>query len=165
VASLGRAPLPFHALKGHAPEQGCPAQTYRAGLEDRLMHKILLVDDDENNRDMLMRRMQRRGFEVIVAVDGDDACAKARQDVPDLILMDLHLPVLDGWQASRRLKGEEATRHVPIIALTADAMSGDQEKALEAGCDDYDTKPVDLPRLLDKIHRLLSIARENRAQQ
>jgi CheY-like chemotaxis protein len=124
------------------------------------MSKILLVDDDENNRDMLMRRLQRRGFEVTVAVDGHDACAKAQQDVPHLILMDLHLPALDGWEASRRLKAAAATEKVPIIALTADAMSGDEEKALEAGCDDYDTKPVDIGRLIDKMQRLLRSASE-----
>ena len=122
------------------------------------MHKILLVDDDENNRDMLMRRMQRRGFEVIVAVDGDDACAKARQDVPDLILMDLHLPVLDGWQASRRLKGEEATRHVPIIALTADAVLEHRRECLAAGCTAHVAKPVDFDALVDVIQELASDA-------
>jgi two-component system, cell cycle response regulator DivK len=124
------------------------------------MPRILLVEDNENNRDMLSRRLERRAYEVVVAVDGNEACAKAREEAPDLILMDMHLPILDGWEATRRLKAETATKRIPIIALTADAMSGDQEKALEAGCNDYETKPVDLPRLLDKIRRLLAQARE-----
>jgi CheY-like chemotaxis protein len=119
------------------------------------MPKILLVEDNENNRDMLSRRLRRKDYEVVIAVDGAEACAKAEAEKPDLILMDLHLPVLDGWEATRRLKNAHQTRPIPIIALTADAMSGDREKALLAGCDDYDTKPVELPRLLEKMQALL----------
>jgi two-component system cell cycle response regulator DivK len=119
------------------------------------MPKILLVEDNEDNRDMLLRRLQRKGFEVAVAVDGEEARAKACSERPDLILMDMHLPVLDGWEATRRIKAAPETRSIPIIALTADAMSGDQEKALQAGCDDYDTKPIELPRLLEKIQTVL----------
>lgn len=119
------------------------------------MHKILLVEDNEHNRDMLSRRLRRKDYEVVIAVDGAEACVKARAEQPDLILMDMHLPVLDGWEATRQLKTEMATQATPIIALTADAMSGDREKALEAGCDDYETKPVDLPRLVQKMQALL----------
>jgi len=113
--------------------------------------KILLVEDNEMNRDMLSRRLQRRGYEVDLAVDGEQGVAMAQAAAPDLILMDMSLPVIDGWEATRRLKEDPATQHIPIIALTAHAMSGDREKALAAGCDDYDTKPTDLPRLLAKI--------------
>lgn len=116
--------------------------------------KILLVEDNEMNRDMLSRRLERKGFEIILAVDGQTGIEAAQQSAPDLILMDMSLPLLDGWEASRRLKADPATRHIPIIALTAHAMSSDRDKALEAGCDDYDTKPVDLPRLLGKIGAL-----------
>jgi two-component system, cell cycle response regulator DivK len=119
------------------------------------MPKILLVEDNENNRDMLSRRLQKRNYEVAIAVDGAEACARAEAERPDLILMDMHLPVLDGWEATRRLKARPETGSIPIIALTADAMSGDREKALEAGCDDYETKPVELPRLLGKMEALL----------
>ena len=119
------------------------------------MAKILLVEDNEINRDMLARRLERRGFEVIIAGDGGEAMARAAAEAPDLILMDMSLPVLDGWEATRRLKAAPATRPIPVIALTAHAMAGDREKALEAGCDDYDTKPVDLPRLLEKMQALL----------
>jgi len=118
--------------------------------------RILLVEDNEMNRDMLCRRLQKRSYEVIEAVHGLEAIAKARSDAPDLILMDMDLPEIDGWEATRRLKAEEATRAIPVIALTAHAMSGDREKALQAGADDYDTKPIDLPRLLGKIQALLS---------
>jgi CheY-like chemotaxis protein len=124
------------------------------GSED--MAKLLLVEDNEYNRDMLVRRLNKKGFEVIVAVDGAEGVAKARSEKPDLILMDMHLPVLDGWEATKQLKDAEDTRSIPIIALTADAMAGDREKAMEAGCDDYDTKPIELPRLLDKIAAELS---------
>lgn len=120
------------------------------------MARILLVEDNEMNRDMLCRRLQKRSYEVIEAVHGLEAIAKARSDAPDLILMDMDLPEIDGWEATRRLKAEEATRAIPVIALTAHAMSGDREKALQAGADDYDTKPIDLPRLLGKIQALLS---------
>jgi CheY-like chemotaxis protein len=119
------------------------------------MSKILLVEDNEANRDMLSRRLARRGYEVVIAVDGESGLALAGTEAPDLILMDMSLPVLDGWEATRRLKAAPATQHTPVIALTAHAMSSDRDKALEAGCDDYDTKPVELPRLLAKIEFLL----------
>jgi two-component system cell cycle response regulator DivK len=119
------------------------------------MVKILLVEDNEMNRDMLSRRLLRKGFEVIMAVDGGQAVSMAGSERPDLILMDMSLPVIDGWEATRRVKAGEATGHIPIIALTAHAMSGDREKALSAGCDDYDTKPIEMPRLLEKIEALL----------
>ena len=117
--------------------------------------KILLVEDNEMNSDMLSRRLTRKGFDVIVAVDGVEAVALAASDGPDLILMDMSLPGMDGWEATRRIKAAPETNHIPVIALTAHAMSDDREKALEAGCDDYDTKPVEFERLLGKIGRLL----------
>jgi CheY-like chemotaxis protein len=120
------------------------------------MARILLVEDNEMNRDMLSRRLERKGYEVILAIDGGQGVEMAHTQAPDLILMDLSLPVLDGWEATRQLKADEQTRRIPIIALTAHAMAGDQDKAREAGCDDYDTKPVDLPRLIGKIEALLS---------
>ncbi len=116
---------------------------------------ILLVEDNEMNRDMLSRRLARRGYAVMIAVDGQSGVELAQSRTPDLILMDMSLPVLDGWEATRRLKADAATGKIPIIALTAHAMSSDREKALEAGCDDYDTKPIDMPRLLGKIEALL----------
>jgi two-component system cell cycle response regulator DivK len=119
------------------------------------MAKILLVEDNEMNRDMLSRRLERRGYEVIVAVDGEEGVARARAEAPDLVLMDMSLPVLDGWEATRQLKAAPETKSIPIVALTAHAMAGDREKALEAGCDDFDTKPIDLPRLLGKLEGLL----------
>lgn len=119
------------------------------------MAKILLVEDNEMNRDMLSRRLARKGYEVSIAVDGKQGVEMARADAPDLILMDMSLPVLDGWEATRQLKGADATRSIPVIALTAHAMSGDRERALEAGCDDYDTKPIELVRLLEKIESML----------
>jgi two-component system cell cycle response regulator DivK len=119
------------------------------------MPKILLVEDNEMNRDMLSRRLERKGFQVIVAADGAQGVAMAQAGAPDLILMDMSLPVLDGWEAARQLKALPPTRSIPIIALTAHAMAGDQEKALEAGCDHYDTKPIELARLLEKISALL----------
>jgi two-component system, cell cycle response regulator DivK len=119
------------------------------------MAKILLVEDNEMNRDMLTRRLLRNGHTVIVAVDGEQGVDMASSEAPDIVLMDMSLPVLDGWSATRRLRAEPATRDIPIIALTAHAMSGDREKALEAGCNDYDTKPVDMPRLLGKIAALI----------
>ena len=119
------------------------------------MAKILLIEDNELNRDMLSRRLQRQGFEVVMAVDGDEGMAKAHSEAPALILMDMSLPGIDGWEATRRLKAAAPTRKIPIIALTAHAMTDDRAKALAAGCDDYDTKPVDLPRLLSKIQALL----------
>jgi CheY-like chemotaxis protein len=117
--------------------------------------KILLVEDNEMNRDMLSRRLAKRGYEVVIAVEGEQGVALAHSSSPDLVLMDMSLPVLDGWEATRRLKGDPATRDIPIIALTAHAMAGDREKASAAGCDDFDTKPVELPRLLSKIEGLL----------
>lgn len=119
------------------------------------MAKILLVEDNEMNRDMLGRRLQRRGHEVVIAVDGAEGVAKAQSEGPDIILMDMSLPVMDGWEATRQLKSEDATKAIPVIALTAHAMSGDRDKAMEAGCDDYDTKPVEFDRLLAKIEALL----------
>jgi two-component system cell cycle response regulator DivK len=119
------------------------------------MVKILLVEDNEMNRDMLSRRLERRGYEVVIAVDGQQGVDLAQSSVPDLILMDMSLPVIDGWEATRQLKSMDRMKGVPIIALTAHAMSGDREKALEAGCNDYDTKPIELPRLLGKIEALL----------
>ena len=120
------------------------------------MAKILLVEDNEMNRDMLSRRLERRGYEVVIAVDGAEGVDKAGTEAPALILMDMSLPVVDGWDATRRIKAAPATRAIPVIALTAHAMSGDREKAVEAGCDDFDTKPVDLTRLLGKIEALLA---------
>jgi two-component system, cell cycle response regulator DivK len=120
-----------------------------------MMAKILLVEDNEMNRDMLSRRLIRKGFEVVMAVDGGQAVALAQSELPDLILMDMSLPVIDGWEATRRVKAADATSNIPIIALTAHAMSGDREKTLNAGCDDYDTKPIEMPRLLEKIDALL----------
>jgi two-component system, cell cycle response regulator DivK len=114
-----------------------------------------LGEDNEMNRDMLSRRLTRRGFEVIFAVDGQQGVDLARSERPDIILMDMSLPVIDGWEATRRVKSDAATRGVPVIGLTAHAMSGDREKAIEAGCDDYDTKPVEIDRLIGKIERLL----------
>jgi CheY-like chemotaxis protein/anti-sigma regulatory factor (Ser/Thr protein kinase) len=119
------------------------------------MSRLLLVEDNEMNRDMLTRRLERKGYEVRVALDGAEAIAKAMSDSPDLILLDMSLPVIDGWEAARRLKKEAATRRIPVIALTAHAMAGDREKALAAGCDDFDTKPIDLQRLLGKIEQHL----------
>ncbi|MGQ0562360.1 MAG: response regulator [Gemmatimonadota bacterium] len=119
------------------------------------MPKILLVEDNEMNRDMLSRRLERKGYQVVLAVDGEDGVARARSEQPQLILMDMSLPVKDGWTATRELKGDVTLRMIPIIALTAHAMAGDQDKALEAGCDDYDTKPVEFGRLLAKIEALI----------
>jgi two-component system cell cycle response regulator DivK len=120
------------------------------------MFKILLVEDNEMNRDMLARRLQRKGYEVVIAVDGEEAVRMAQSQAPDLILMDIRLPVMDGWEAMRRIKIMPETQSIPIIALTAHAMAGDMEKCVEAGCDDYDTKPIDLSRLLEKMQALLN---------
>jgi len=120
------------------------------------MFKILLVEDNEMNRDMLTRRLQRKGYELVIAADGKEAVRKAQSQTPDLILMDIRLPVMDGWEAMRRIKIIPETQSIPIIALTAHAMAGDMEKCLDAGCDDYDTKPIDLPRLLEKMQALLN---------
>lgn len=119
------------------------------------MAKILLVEDNEMNRDMLSRRLERRGYQVLIAEDGAAGVSMARADSPDLILMDMSLPVMDGWEATRQIKAAPETKDIPVIALTAHAMAGDEEKALAAGCNDYETKPVDLPRLLVKIEVLL----------
>ena len=119
------------------------------------MAKVLLVEDQEDNRDMLSRRLKKRGYEVEIAVDGAEGVEKARSEAPDLILMDMSLPVMDGWEATRILKAEEATRSIPVVALTAHAMSTDREKAFEAGCDAYETKPIELPRLLETMEKLL----------
>lgn len=123
------------------------------------MARLLLVEDNEMNRDMLSRRLARKGYEVEIAVDGQEGIDRTRDSSPDLVLMDMSLPVVDGWEATRRLKADPATRTVPVIALTAHAMSDDRQKALDAGCDDYDTKPVDLGRLLGKIEKLLEPGR------
>lgn len=127
------------------------------------MTTILIVEDNEMNRDMLSRRLTRRGYVILLAVDGETGVEVARANTPDLILMDMSLPVVDGWEATRRLKADDALQHIPIIALTAHAMANDREKALEAGCDDYDTKPIDLPRLLEKIEALLLVPAAERA--
>ena len=119
------------------------------------MPKILLVEDDEVNRDMLSRRLERRGYQVLLAVDGEQAIAMAGAQAPDLILMDLSLPVIDGWEATRRLKAAAETKAIPVIALTAHAMVSDREKSMAAGCDEYDTKPIDLTRLLEKMEKIL----------
>jgi CheY-like chemotaxis protein len=119
------------------------------------MPKILLVEDNEMNRDMLSRRLTRNGFEVVIAVNGREGVDLAASSMPDLILMDMSLPILDGWEATRQVKANPATKAIPVIALTAHAMVADKEKALAAGCDEFDTKPVELPRLLEKIKALL----------
>ncbi len=119
------------------------------------MAKILIVEDNEMNRDMLSRRLARRGYEIVIAVDGEEGIAAAKAKNPDLILMDMSLPVIDGWEATRRLKAEPSTREIPVIGLTAHAMAGDRDKVIAAGCDDYDTKPIELPRLLEKIEALI----------
>ena len=119
------------------------------------MKKILVVEDNEMNRDMVGRRLQRRGYYVVVAVDGQEGIDMAHSEDPDLILMDMSLPVLNGWEATRKLKQDERTKGIPIIALTAHAMASDRESAIEAGCDDYDTKPLEFSRLISKIHALL----------
>ena len=122
------------------------------------MPRILLVEDNEMNRDMLSRRLKRNGYEVVSAVDGQQGIDMALSERPDIIVMDMSLPVIDGWEATRRIKANDATRKIPVIALTAHAMAGDREKAMEMGCDDYDTKPVEIARLLGKITALLEAA-------
>ncbi|MBE2181107.1 MAG: response regulator [Chthoniobacterales bacterium] len=119
------------------------------------MAKILIVEDNEMNRDMLSRRLERRGFTVVMAVDGQQGIDSARSEKPDLVLMDMSLPVKDGWTATREIKADPELASLPVIALTAHAMEGDREKAMAAGCDDYDTKPIELPRLLEKIQKFL----------
>ena len=120
------------------------------------MPKILLVEDNEMNRDMLSRRLARKGHEVAIAIDGEEGVAMAESENPDLILMDMSLPKIDGWEATRQIKASDFGNAIPIIALTAHAMASDREKAVDAGCDDYDTKPVELPRLLGKMEKLLN---------
>jgi len=120
------------------------------------MARLLLIEDNEMNRDMLSRRLERKGYTVAIAVDGQQGVDMAFADPPALILMDMSLPVLDGWEATRRIKADARTKHIPVIGLTAHAMQGDEQKAREAGCDDYDTKPVELPRLLEKMEKLLT---------
>jgi two-component system, cell cycle response regulator DivK len=124
------------------------------------MARILLVEDNEMNRDMLSRRLERKGYEIVMAVDGQQAIDFAHSEKPDLILMDMSLPVMDGWEATRRLKADAQTAAIPIISLTAHAMPEDERRAREAGCDDFDTKPIELPRLLAKIESLLGGARK-----
>jgi CheY-like chemotaxis protein len=123
------------------------------------MTRILIVEDNEMNRDMLSRRLERKGYSITMAVDGGAGVERASEEIPDIILMDMSLPVLDGWEATRRVKANPQTRHIPVIALTAHAMTGDRDKAMEAGCDDYDTKPIDLARLLSKIEAQLERAK------
>ncbi len=127
------------------------------------MPKVLLVEDNEMNRDMLSRRLERKGYEVVMAFDGEAGVRMAGECNPDIILMDMSLPIIDGWEATRRVKADAATQKIPVIALTAHAMSGDREKALEAGCDDYDTKPIELPRLLGKMEELLNVGSEQQS--
>jgi two-component system cell cycle response regulator DivK len=134
------------------------ASVSASNRNDTPMAKILLVEDNEINRDMLSRRLERRGYQVALAVDGEQGVSMARSELPDLILMDMSLPVLDGWEATQRIKAAPETRAIPIIALTAHAMVGDRERAIAAGCDDYDTKPIDLPRLLEKMEKTLAMA-------
>jgi len=125
------------------------------------MKKILLVEDNEMNRDMLSRRLKRKGYEVIIAVDGEEGVSTAKKESPDLILMDISLPKLNGWEATQRIKKDPETANIPIIALTAHALSGDREKALEAGCDEYEAKPLDLAQLIEKMERLLESRKGN----
>jgi two-component system, cell cycle response regulator DivK len=120
------------------------------------MKKLLLVEDNEMNRDMLSRRLARRGYEILIAVDGEQGIAEATRHLPDLIIMDMSLPVIDGWESTRQLKQLPGTKAIPVLALTAHAMAGERDRALAAGCDDYDTKPVDFERLLGKIENLLA---------
>jgi two-component system cell cycle response regulator DivK len=125
------------------------------------MPKVLLVEDNEMNRDMLSRRLERGGYDVVIALDGEQGLSLAYSEMPDLILMDISLPVMDGWEVTRRLKANERTRHIPVIALTAHALLSDREKAFRTGCDDYDTKPIDLSRLKEKMENLLLAKRES----
>jgi CheY-like chemotaxis protein len=126
-------------------------------MNTELVSSLLVVDDNEMNRDMLSRRLERKGFDVVFALDGQAAVDMASSENPDLILMDMSLPVMDGWEATRQIKAKNDLHNIPIIALTAHAMSGDREKALDAGCEEYDTKPVDFPRLIEKIRTLLKM--------
>ncbi len=119
------------------------------------MAKVLLVEDNDDNREMLVRRLAKRGLDMVVAIDGEDALAVARHELPDLVLMDISLPVMDGWETTRQLKVDQRTRHIPVIALTAHALMEDRNRCYAAGCDDYDTKPIEIQRLMDKIQTLL----------
>jgi CheY-like chemotaxis protein len=139
------------AARGRGPGSAKHRLIRTIGQSEAQMSKILLVEDNEMNRDMLSRRLIRKGYEVVMALDGLQAVEMAASERPDVILMDMSLPGLDGWEATRQIKAAAPTRTIPVIALTAHAMSGDREKAIEAGCDDYDTKPIDLPRLLEKV--------------
>src|SRR5689334_20585215 len=143
-----------------APRRACEAapegESTLGVLFEVTVSKILIVEDNEMNRDMLSRRLLRKGYEVIMAEDGESGVVMAQSDRPDVILMDMSLPVIDGWEATRRIKASADLRAIPVIALTAHAMGSDRDKAIEAGCDDYDTKPIELPRLLQKIERLLA---------
>ena len=123
------------------------------------MARIQIVEDNEMNRDMLSRRLERKGYSIVMAVDGAEGVAKAASELPDIVLMDMSLPVLDGWEATRRIKADAVTARIPVIALTAHAMAGDRDQTIQAGCDDYDTKPIDLVRLLGKIEAQLSRSR------
>jgi two-component system cell cycle response regulator DivK len=143
------------AFKLSGPETMCSEK----GVSISTVPKVLLVEDNQMNRDMLSRRLTRRGFDLVMAVDGRQGVEMAGTENPDLILMDMSLPVLDGWAATRKIKADSRTRDIPVIALTAHAMAGDREKAMQAGCDDYDTKPIELSRLLDKIGHLLKNSR------
>jgi two-component system cell cycle response regulator DivK len=143
-----------HSTPCIGAEYPSPLKIFKKSMKP--MFKILLVEDNEMNLDMLTRRLQRKGYEVVIAVDGEGAVRMAQSQKPDLILMDIRLPVMDGWEAIRRIKIMPETQSIPIIALTAHAMAGDMEKCVEAGCDDYDTKPIDLPRLLEKMQALLN---------
>src|SRR5579871_2403560 len=157
---MGRALGVSHYLIARSSKANTPAgRSFRKDgifVSGVIMAKVLLVEDNEMNRDMLSRRLTRRGFEVVMAVDGEQGVQMAKEERPDLILMDMSLPVLDGWGATRQIKADSGTQSIPLIALTAHAMAGDRDKALQAGCDDYDTKPIELPRLLSKMERLLS---------
>jgi CheY-like chemotaxis protein len=143
-------PVTPEAIRDRLPDVSFPRQKKVFAVS-----KILLVEDNEMNRDMLSRRLTKKGYDVVMAEDGQQGVDMARSEGPEIILLDMSLPVMDGWEAARHMKGDDATKGIPIIALTAHAMAGDREKALEAGCDDYDTKPVDLKRLLGKIEGLL----------
>jgi CheY-like chemotaxis protein len=149
---MGPPPAPLHLQARMSTFGG------RFLARSHVVPTLLIVEDNEMNRDMLSRRLQRRGYEVLLAADGAEGLATARERMPDLVLMDMSLPVIDGWEATRQLKAEQATRSIPVIALTAHAMSGDRQKAVDAGCDDFDTKPIELVRLLEKIERWLGQA-------
>jgi len=149
-------PVPLSYV-AERPAGSKTAGTRLPGAGETRMPKILLVEDNEMNRDMLSRRLQRKGYSVVTAEDGEKGLSLARSETPDLILMDISLPVMGGWEVTRLLKANESTRHIPIIALTAHAWVTDREKAIEAGCDDYDTKPVEFGRLSEKIESLLTV--------